>query len=82
MLSKLQIWHCPNIGELEFRGLLITEKWRLDWTHITMTSTITLVFSGIVAAKFLFGWETAWNVGCFLVSFISLAWMWTNHFVN
>ncbi|RFU24975.1 hypothetical protein B7463_g11362, partial [Scytalidium lignicola] len=76
ILSKLEVWHRPKLGELEFCGLLIREGWRLDLQHIILPSMAGFFFLMVVGAKLLYGdWATAWNFGCFLISLATLLWM-------
>ncbi|KAE8368477.1 hypothetical protein BDV27DRAFT_42740 [Aspergillus caelatus] len=82
ILRKLDTWHCPELGELRFPGLLISEGWELDPQHILLPLSTTALFIMVVAAKFIYGdWAIAWNVGSFLVSLAALLWMWANHCV-
>ena len=83
ILANLQTWHCPNLAELQFRGLHIKEGWMLDSHHWALPLTATFMFLAIVAAKLIYGdWGIVWNVGSFLVALVTLLWMWANHVVS
>ena len=80
---KLDEWHCPELGELQFRGLNISENWNSNSQHIILPLTVILILLAIIFARFIFNdWGTAWNVGGFLVSLVTLLWMWANHFIS
>jgi hypothetical protein len=55
-LSKLQDWHCPKLGELSFRGLMIYEDWEPDSLRVAFSLTVALFFLIIVGAKLAYGW--------------------------
>ncbi|RAH53303.1 hypothetical protein BO85DRAFT_381810 [Aspergillus piperis CBS 112811] len=65
-------WHCPALREIEFRGIVVSEGWALDKHHITLPLLVAILLGVVVAARFLFGWDTAWTVGAFFVALISL----------
>ncbi|PYH99225.1 hypothetical protein BO71DRAFT_314382, partial [Aspergillus ellipticus CBS 707.79] len=64
-------WHCPALREIEFRGIVVSEGWALDKRH-TLPLLVAILLGVVVAARFLFGWDTAWTVGAFFVALISL----------
>ncbi len=83
ILSKLEGWHCPKLGELQFQALMIDEDWTPGLQHVVLPLTVTVIFLMVVGAKLVDGdWGTAWNVGCFLVALATLLWMWANHTVS
>ena len=57
--------------EIEFRGIVVSEGWALDKRH-TLPLLVAILLGVVVAARFLFGWDTAWTVGAFFVALISL----------
>ena len=65
--------------ELKFRGLVIREGWTLDARKVILPLLATIFLAVVVAAKFLFGWNTAWTVGGFFVALVTLLWMWANY---
>ena len=83
ILSKLENWHCPKLGELQFRALIIDEDRKHGSQHVVLLLTMMVIFMLLVGAKLAFGdWGTTWNVGCFLVALATFLWMWTNHTVG
>lgn len=72
-------WHRPALRELKFRGIVIREGWTLDARNVVLPLLATMFLAVVVAAKFLFGWNTAWTVGGFFVALVTLLWMWANH---
>ncbi len=84
ILSKLEGWHCPKLGELQFHALMIDEDWVPNLQQKVLPFMVTVIFlMVVVGAKLVYGdWGTAWNVGCFLVSLATLLWMWANHTVG
>ncbi|KAI9368688.1 hypothetical protein BJX61DRAFT_537052 [Aspergillus egyptiacus] len=63
---------CPALRQLEFRAILIREGWELDKTQFMFPFMVTLFLGVVVAASFLFGWDTAWAVGSFFVALVTL----------
>lgn len=83
ILSKLERWYCPKLGELQFRALIIDEDRTPGSQYVVLPLTMTVIFLIVVGAKLAYGdWGTAWNVGCFLVALATLFWMWLNHTVD
>jgi len=83
ILSKLESWHCPKLGELQFRALIIDEDRTRGSQRVVLLLTVMVIFLMVVGAKLAYGdWGTAWNVGCFLVALATLLWMWANHTVG
>ncbi|KAI0124188.1 hypothetical protein BJ170DRAFT_75075 [Xylariales sp. AK1849] len=80
LLSKVDSWHHPKMGEIDFKGLLIEEGWGLDSCHVVVPLFSTVCFVMAIVAKVIYGdWATAWQVvGC-IVALVTLAWMWLNH---
>lgn len=73
MLKKLDVWHCPELRELKFRGALI-RKSRGFSQHIVWPLVSTVLFLMVVVSRLVYAdWGTAWNVSCFLVPLITLA---------
>src|SRR3954449_11636047 len=73
ILSMLEGWHCPKLGELHFRALMIDEGRTPDSQHMVLPLTVAVIFLIVVSARLVFGdWGTAWNVGCFLVALATL----------
>ncbi|PMD37950.1 hypothetical protein L207DRAFT_431552 [Hyaloscypha variabilis F] len=82
ILSKLESWHCPKLGELQFRALIIDEDRTRGSQCVVLLLTVVVIFLMVAGAKLAYGdWGTAWNVGCFLVALATLLWMWANHTV-
>ena len=80
IISELESWHCPKLGELEFRGLRIEEGWKSESLHVVLSLTTLIFFLVVVVAKLVYGdWGIAWNVGSFLVALATLLWMWASH---
>jgi hypothetical protein len=80
ILSKIESWHCPRLGELTFRGLVINEGRDTDSRHMALQLAAKILFLMVFVAKVVFGdWGTAWNVGSFLVALATLSWMWIRH---
>lgn len=63
-------WHCPSLVELKFRGLVINEGWTLPKRRISMPLSVTILLVAVIAAKFLFGWNTAWTVGSYFIALV------------
>lgn len=85
VLSKLdnwESWHCPGLRELEFKGILISERWTLSTHQLVLPLMATMFLAVVVAAKFLFGWDTAWSVGSFVVALVTLLWMWATYMAS
>ncbi|GFF40216.1 hypothetical protein IFM61606_06038 [Aspergillus udagawae] len=83
ILRKFDDLHCPELSELQFRGIRIREDWELSSQHIALPLAVTLLFVMVVVAKLTFGdWATAWNVGCFFVALATLLWMWAEYSVR
>lgn len=61
-------WHCPGLSELEFEGIIIRERWTLDTQKVALPLLANMFLAVVIAAKFLFGWSTAWTVGGFFVA--------------
>ncbi|RFU25457.1 hypothetical protein B7463_g10885, partial [Scytalidium lignicola] len=80
ILSEIKRRHYPKLSDLEFRGLMIKEELRPDLQRTLLPSTATILFLAVAGAKLIYGdWATAWNVGSFLVSLVTLLWMWASH---
>jgi hypothetical protein len=80
ILSKLQVWHCPDLGELPFKALMIDDGLESSSQQIVLLLTVAVCFIIVIGAKLVFGdWGTAWNVGCFIVALATLSWMWVTH---
>lgn len=63
--------HCPSLIEIQLTGIFIKEDWTLDRRlAILLLAAISLMV--VIAAQFIFGWDTAWTVGGFFVTFLSL----------
>lgn len=83
VLQKISEIHCPALSQLEFDGLLIQEGWEFDSQHIIVPLATTFLFALIMGSRFVYGdWSTAWTFGGFLVSFITLLWLWAYHAVG
>jgi hypothetical protein len=83
ILMKLDCWHRPKLGELPFRGLRIEEGWQLDSRHVVLPLAVTGFFLMVTSARLVYGdWGTAWNAGGFLVTLVTLLWMWVNHAID
>ncbi|KAE8372328.1 hypothetical protein BDV26DRAFT_103285 [Aspergillus bertholletiae] len=65
------IWHCPALRDISFRGIVISESWTLDMCQLTLPFLVATSLGVVVAAKFFFGWDTAWTVGAFFVGLLS-----------
>jgi hypothetical protein len=62
---------------------MISEGWELNLQHILLPLGVTVSYIMVVSAKLIYGdWETAYNVGSFLVSLAALLWMWANHSIG
>ncbi|KAL4949691.1 hypothetical protein BDW69DRAFT_197864 [Aspergillus filifer] len=72
-------WHCPGLREIRFRGIVIKEGWVLGTQQVILPLTATTFIAVVMAAKFLFDWSTAWNVGSFFVALATLLWMWATY---
>lgn len=82
ILGKLDAWHCPESGEIRFRGLMIRNYWECNQQHALLIIIVILVLLSIPFAKLIFNdWDVAWNVGCFFVGLLGLQWL-NNFFVN
>jgi hypothetical protein len=80
ILSKLQFWHCPDLGELPFKALMIDDGLESSSQQVVLLLTVAVCFIIVIGAKLVFGdWGTAWNVGCFLVALATLSRMWVTH---
>lgn len=75
-------WHCPGLRELKFKGIVIREGWTLDAGKVILPLLATMFLAVVVAAKFLFGWNTAWTVGGFFIALVTLLWMWANYITS
>jgi hypothetical protein len=83
ILSKIGIWHCPGLGELKFRGLVIKEGWDLHSQYKVMPLIATVLFLIVLGARLLYGdWSVAWNVGSFFVALVALSRMWAGYAVG
>ncbi|KAI0152072.1 hypothetical protein F4776DRAFT_659004 [Hypoxylon sp. NC0597] len=83
ILEKLNEVRCPELYELEFSGLLVQESWEFDSRHIILPLAGTLLLALVGVSRIFYGdWSTAWTFGGFLVSFITLIWMWAHHAVG
>jgi hypothetical protein len=77
ILSKLQVWHCPDLGELPFKALMIDDGLGPGSQQVVLLLIVAVCFIIVIGAKLVFGdWGTAWNVGCFLVALVTLSFMW------
>ncbi|KAI0841141.1 hypothetical protein F5Y06DRAFT_213949 [Hypoxylon sp. FL0890] len=85
-LDELQDFYRPmrlELYDIEFFGLLVREGWEFDSQHVILPLTATLLLTLIVISRIIYGdWSTAWTFGGFLVSFITLIWMWARHAVG
>ena len=73
ILGKLDDWHCPESGEIRFRGLMIRNYWECNPQRMLLVMIVKLVLLSIPFAKLIFNdWAIAWTVGNFFVSFGSL----------
>lgn len=62
---------------------MIDEGWRFDSQPVVLPAAATVLLLSVVAAKLIYGdWATAWNCGGFLVSLVTLLWMWADHAVS
>ncbi|KAL4804627.1 hypothetical protein BDV18DRAFT_153072 [Aspergillus unguis] len=69
LLKMKDVWHCPKLREMKFRGILIKEGWEIKSWYIMISFTMTSLVAALIAAKLIFGeWATAWNVGSFLLA--------------
>ncbi|KAL3469135.1 hypothetical protein BJX99DRAFT_268685 [Aspergillus californicus] len=82
VLSQFDSWDCPGLRELKFKGIVISEGWTLDTRQVILPLLVIMSLAVVVAAKFLFGWNTAWTVGGFFVALVTLLWMWANHMAS
>ncbi|OTA56490.1 hypothetical protein K449DRAFT_468383 [Hypoxylon sp. EC38] len=83
ILEKLNEIHCPDLCDLDFSGLLIREDWGFDSRHVILPLAVTLLLALVGVSRIVYGdWSTAWTFGGFLVSFITLIWMWAHHAVG
>lgn len=63
-MEKLDLWHCPSLGELPFRGLLIEEGWLSGASNALMALPVLGCISIVLGSKLIFhDWDTAWTVG-------------------
>lgn len=66
-----KISYRPSLIELQFTGIFIKEGWTLNRSLVSVfLAAISLVV--VIAAHFIFGWDTAWTVGGFFVALLSL----------
>ncbi|KAH7371169.1 hypothetical protein BKA66DRAFT_470322 [Pyrenochaeta sp. MPI-SDFR-AT-0127] len=83
ILSETSSWHCPSVGELKFKGLLIEEGWSLPTQHIVLLVATMVFFLIVLGARLLFDdWGVAWTVGCFFVALAALPKLWAGHTVG
>ncbi|KAJ6018492.1 hypothetical protein N7522_001956 [Penicillium canescens] len=79
VLGKLNEWHCSELRELRFRGIIISEGWRISAQPMLLSLTVTILLIIVVAAKFTFyDWGTAWNIGCFFATLTTIPWIWAH----
>ncbi|BCS04873.1 uncharacterized protein AKAW2_80674A [Aspergillus luchuensis] len=73
ILTKLNVWHCPELGEVQFRGLMIGDNWEGNLQHMVLLVTVILILLSIAIARLVFDdWDIAWNVGAFFVGLLNL----------
>lgn len=77
--SPWRCWHCPGFTEIKFRGIVIGDGWIPQLVLVVLSFIGTMFLAVVVAAKFLFGWNTAWSVGAFFVALVTLLWMWASY---
>lgn len=83
ILSKIESWHCPKLGELKFRGLVINKGRDINSRYITLSLATTILFLMVFVAKLVFdNWGTAWNVASVLVALATFLWMWIKYSVG
>ncbi|KAI1417081.1 hypothetical protein F5Y13DRAFT_185914 [Hypoxylon sp. FL1857] len=83
ILEKLDELYCPGLHELEFYGLLVNEGWEFDSQHIILPLAATLLLVLVVLSQTIYGdWSTTWTFGGFVVSFVTLIWMWARYAVD
>ncbi|KAL4864155.1 hypothetical protein BDV12DRAFT_205888 [Aspergillus spectabilis] len=68
-------WHRPGLREIPFRGILINEGWVLGTQQVVLPLMATMFLAVVIAARFLFDWNTAWSVGSFFVALATLLWI-------
>ena len=83
MLRKLDRWHVPDLSEIPFQALLITEGWDLGAQSTVILLTASFFFLLVVFSKIIYNdWGILWNVACFFVSLAGLILMWANHAIR
>jgi hypothetical protein len=83
ILSELQTYHCPELRELKFRGLMIKEGWNLRSSPVLLPLTITILALMVVGARFTFGdWGVAWTFGAFFVALLGVSGQWLKYAVE
>lgn len=46
--------------------IVVCGGWALDKPQVILPLLVAILLGVVVAASFLFGWDTAWTVGAFL----------------
>jgi len=83
ILCKRNALHCPELGELEFRGLRVEESWSYNSQCIVLPLLTTFSLIVVAVAKLTYSdWATAWTVGCFFVGLIPVLMLWVNKGLN
>ena len=77
ILSKVNEWHCPRMGELDFESLCLDDA--LESRHAVLLSIVALTVLTVPVSKLLFeDWSTVWAFGCFVVALVTFYWMCVN----
>jgi hypothetical protein len=61
---------------------VINEGWVTDMRQVVLPLMATMFLAVVTAAKSLFDWNTAWNVGSFFVALVTLLWMWATYMAS
>ncbi|KAL4914560.1 hypothetical protein BDW62DRAFT_190119 [Aspergillus aurantiobrunneus] len=68
ILRKLNIWHCPDLRELEFHAVHIKCGFKCS-QHVALSVTLGLSFVLVIGCRFVYGdWGIAYTAGNFLVA--------------
>lgn len=63
-------WYCSSLAELNFRGLVISEEWTMSSRQMAFPLSVIIFLAIVIAAKFLFSWNTAWTVGSYFIALV------------
>ncbi len=77
ILRMRNAFYRPELGELEFWGLRVEERWNYDSQCMVLPLFTTLSLLIVGVSRLIYGdWDIAWNVGCYFVGLISVLMLW------